>query len=154
MTVTLSVRAATHEDAELLLRWRNDPETRRASRCTSAVSPAEHFTWLSQTLRSPDRKLFIAEEAGVPVGTVRAHLSEGAWELSWTTAPAFRGRGLAKQMVALVAARIPGPIRAEVKTGNRASVRIAEHLGMTLERETDGILHFRTGWESRNSGTR
>ena len=63
-------------------------------------------------------------------------------ELSWTVAPDARGRGVGKRMVALAASQILAPIRAEVKSDNISSVRIAEHAGMVFEREVNGILHF------------
>jgi len=46
-------------------------------------------------------------------------------------------------MVALLAEQFTGPLRAEVKVGNPASVRIAEAAGMTVCGEADGIVHYR-----------
>ncbi len=143
MSETIRLRSATIRDADLLLEWRNDPETRKASHNTDEVQRDEHISWLSRTLDNRNRKLFVAEEGGVPVGTVRADFSEGAWELSWTTAPSARERGVAKRMVSLLAQQISEPIRAEVKVGNIASARIAEHAGMKFDRETEGVLHYR-----------
>jgi RimJ/RimL family protein N-acetyltransferase len=142
MNETIILRSATIQDADLLLEWRNDPETRKASHNTAKVQRDEHISWLSRTLNNPNRRLFVAEEDGVPVGTVRADLSEGVWELSWTVAPNARRRGVAKRMVALLAYQISDPIRAEVKAGNLASARIAEHAGMKFDREANGVLHY------------
>ena len=142
MSEPITLRLTTIQDADLLLEWRNDPETRKASHNTAEVQRDEHVTWLSRTLSNPNRRLFVAEEDGVPVGTARADLSEGVWELSWTVAPNARGRGVAKRMVALLASQISEPIRAEVKAGNLASVRIAEHAGMKFDREANGVLHY------------
>lgn len=129
----------------MLLEWRNDPETRRASHDCAEVLRDEHVSWLTETLSNLRRRLFIAQENGVAVGTVRADFADGAWEFSWTVAPNARGRGIAKQMVALLAHEISEPIRAKIKAGNSASVRVAEHAGMELFREIDGILHYRRG---------
>jgi len=145
MNETIILRPATIQDADLLLEWRNDPETRKASHNTAEVQRDEHISWLSRTLNNPNRRLFVAEEDGAPVGTVRAELSEGVWELSWTVSPLARGRGVGKRMVALLASQISAPIRAEVKAGNIASARIAEHTGMEFDRETNGVLHYRRG---------
>ena len=142
MSETISLRPATIQDADLLLKWRNDPETRKASHNTTVVQRDEHISWLSRTLSNPNRKLYVAEENGDAVGTVRADLSEGVWELSWTVSSSARGRGVAKRMVVDLANQISEPIRAEVKAGNMASIRIAEHAGMEFERETDGVLHY------------
>jgi len=139
----LTLRPATLLDSDLLLDWRNDAQTREASHNTAAVRTDEHVGWLSKTLEDPSRRLFVAEEAGCPVGTVRASLSDGVWELSWTVAPNARGRGLAKRMVAKLAQQISEPIRAEVKADNVASARIAEYAGMELDREAAGVLLYR-----------
>jgi RimJ/RimL family protein N-acetyltransferase len=64
-------------------------------------------------------------------------------ELSWTVAPSARGRGLGISMVQLLLAEVSGPVRAEVKPGNPASVRIAEAAGMRFDCEREGVLHFR-----------
>lgn len=142
---TLTLRPAALEDADRLLEWRNDPDTRSASHRSAPVLRDEHLAWLATTLADPDRRLYIAEEDGVPVGSVRADLRGGCFELSWTMAPSARGRGVAKRVVALLASRIAEPIWAEVKAGNLASARIAEHAGMRLDREVDGVLHYHRG---------
>jgi len=143
MSKSITLRLATVEDADLLLEWRNDPKTKQASHNTAEVQRDEHLSWLSRTLNSPYRKLLVAEENGAPVGTVRADFAEGVWELSWTVAPNVRGRGVAKQMVVLLASKIPEPIRAEVKAGNTASARIAEYVCMEFDREVDVVLHYK-----------
>ena len=142
MSKKITLRPATIEDADMLLDWRNDPETRKSSHSTLEVSKEEHVAWLSKTLGNANRKLLVAENNGAPVGTVRADFAEGVWELSWTVAPNSRGQGLAKLMVVLLASEISEPIRAEVKAINIASARIAEHAGMSFDREVEGILHY------------
>ncbi|MEM7358938.1 MAG: GNAT family N-acetyltransferase [Pseudomonadota bacterium] len=143
MSKTINLRPAAIRDADMLFEWRNDPETRAASHNTAEVQKNDHISWLTRTLSNPDRELYVADENGDPVGTVRADYSDGAWELSWSVSPLARGRGVAKRMVAALASQISEPIRAEVKTGNFASVRIAEHAGMEFEQETDGVLHYK-----------
>ena len=143
MNETITLRPATIEDADILLGWRNDPETRKASHNTTEVQRSDHVSWLSRTLGNPDRRLYVAEKNGDPVGTVRADFADGVWELSWSVSPRARGGGVAKRMVAVLANKISEPIRAEVKTGNTSSARIAEHAGMVFERKTDGIIHYK-----------
>ncbi len=65
------------------------------------------------------------------------------YELSWTVSPIMRGAGIGKVMVSLLADSINEPIRAEIKPGNLASIRIAEEAGMMLKREDNGVLHYR-----------
>src|ERR1700730_16644986 len=51
----LILRPASMADAPLLHAWRNDPQTRRASRRSDVVPWAEHEAWLLRVLASPDR---------------------------------------------------------------------------------------------------
>lgn len=145
MNEGVALRQATLQDADLLLKWRNDTSTRLASHNAAVIQEDAHLSWLRECLSNPNRKLLIAQENGVAVGTVRADYSNGEWQLSWTVAPDKRGRGVAKRMVALLAQQIVDPIRAEIRVGNSASVRIAEHAGMHFDKESAGILHFRRG---------
>jgi len=93
MNETITLRPATMVDADILLEWRNDPETRKASHNTVEVQMSDHVSWLSRTLGNPDRRLYIAEENGEPVGTVRADFADGVWELSWTVSPESKRTG-------------------------------------------------------------
>lgn len=96
-----AVRPATDADAELLLAWRNDEETRAWSRTPDPVDPAGHRAWLARVLADPDRRLYVAEHDGRPVGTVRFDRDgDGAWEVSITVAPEHRDRGLARRILA------------------------------------------------------
>jgi len=65
------------------------------------------------------------------------------YELSWTVSPTMRSSGIGKAMVSQLAKGIPESIRSEIKTGNIASIRIAEKAGMAFEREEKGVLHYR-----------
>jgi len=138
----VKLRSARMEDAELLLSWRNDPVTRSFSRNALPVDRTEHLEWLRRTLEDPARKLFIAEERGVPVGTVRADFDGRAHELSWTVAPEARGRSVGRRMVQLLVRRAGGPLRAQIKASNSASIRIAETAGMHLAGEREGMLQY------------
>ena len=142
MSNDIKLRPVKISDADLLLAWRNDPGTRSASHNTGEVSIENHIAWLSKTLENPNRRLLIAEKAGVPVGTVRADFGDDVWELSWTTASNARGQGVAKGMVKLLVQQMSEPIRAEIKPENIPSIRVAENAGMTFNREVDGVAHY------------
>jgi len=139
----LSLRPATLEDADMLLKWRNDEATRMASHSTDEVKLEKHIEWLRATLQNQNTQLYVAEENGISVGTVRADYDNGIYELSWTVSPEARGQGVGKRMVSLLASRIKEPIRAEVKKGNEASSKIAEFSGMKfIKEESNGVLHY------------
>ncbi len=122
-------RRATMLDLERLLQWRNDSFTRQNSINTEPVQRETHERWLKASLENRKRKLYIAEISGEPVGTVRLDQQESGWELSWTVAPAARGKGIGKRMVKEATNLITGNLTARVKDGNLASVRIAEYAG-------------------------
>ena len=152
MTVTL--RPAAEGDAERLLTWRNDPETRRRAFTTEEVSPDEHRAWLARRLADPATALFIAEDDGEPVGQVRLDREAGnVGVVSIAVAPEARGRGLASVLLDALAAH-PGlgvsRLRAEVKPDNERSLRAFVRSGyrevgrderaVVLERTLEGRL--------------
>ena len=135
--MTLKVRPATIQDAELLFGWRNDPQTRANSINTGDAPWEGHLHWLRASLKNPDRQLLVAERDGVPVGTVRI---DGGDELSWTVAPEHRGVGLGSEIVALVAKRGD---RAQIKCDNFASQRIAKRAGFVLWKDEPPLQEWR-----------
>lgn len=138
MKVTL--RLATANDEEVLLRWRNDPETVSACISASPVSSLTHKAWLANLLRDPSRRLFIACCDGAPAGTVRAELLDaGATELSWTVAPGMRGRGVGRAMVTMALRYLNATVVARIKDGNRASEKIAVSAGFVRTGSEGGV---------------
>lgn len=140
----LSLRKVTFEDWPLLLEWRNDEETRNNSHTTALVAEESHKNWLKHALGDSGKQLYIAEEDGIPVGTVRADFDEALndYLLSWTTSPDARGKGTGKRMVKTLVDLLNTRIRAEIKSGNTASVKIAEFAGLTLKKEDHRVLYF------------
>ena len=143
MPAVVALRLAALQDADLLLAWRNDPQTRSASHDNNEIALTQHLSWLTELLGDSSRRLFIAEQGGVAIGSVRADKgADGTTELSWTVAPDARGQGLGRRMLAALLEEICGPVRAEVKVGNLASMRIAESAGLRLICEEQGVLHY------------
>ncbi len=143
MKFIIKLRPVKIEDVDLLLEWRNNPETRKASKNTDRVKKNEHLSWLKASLNNNNRKLFIAEQNGFPVGTIRSDYKGGYYELSWTTAPDARGKRVGKHMVAKLAKQIFKPILATIKQGNKASIKIAEYAGLKYDQKKDGLLYYK-----------
>jgi RimJ/RimL family protein N-acetyltransferase len=135
-------RLAEFGDAGILLKWRNDPLTRKSSKNSSLITMKQHIRWLTASFKDKNRRINIVEYNKIPVGTIRTDYSEGFTELSWTVAPEARGQGIGKRMVMEFMRFVDGPVRAEIKVGNEASKRIAEGAGMKLDREEKGILYY------------
>ncbi|QUX97221.1 N-acetyltransferase [Marinomonas sp. CT5] len=143
MTISFQLRPANRNDAERLLVWRNDPQTRQASHHGEVISLEAHMAWLEKSLKSPDqRRLWVAEMNGKAVGTCRADRVENAWELSWTVAPESRGQGVAHQMLSQLMPLFNEPLSAQVKIGNIASVKVAERVGFVLDKQEQGVLFY------------
>jgi RimJ/RimL family protein N-acetyltransferase len=124
----LVVRTAVWTDSDRLLRWRNDPVTRRSSFQTDAVDEASHRAWFARRLKDPDCRLLIAEVAGVPVGQVRLDREGERATINIGIAPEARGRGHASAALA-DATRLAWQLGlthldAHVKTDNEASLRL------------------------------
>jgi RimJ/RimL family protein N-acetyltransferase len=134
------LRKVTIEDAKILLDWRNDPMTRAQSINGGEIKPEDHLVWLQKSLSNPDRFLFIAtDETGALFGNCRIdkELEDGReiYELSWTIAPEWRGKGLGKTMLGelLKETVLKGKrLKAVIKRDNVASAKIAERFGFRL----------------------
>jgi len=144
--MTLTLRPANQADAQLLFDWRNDPLTRRNSVDTSQVAWPDHVRWLSASLSRSDRRLLIAELGQKAIGTVRLDHAADRCTLSWTVAPAHRGRGIGKALVHRAIAEAGVAILfALIKDDNIASIRIAEACGFKRVSCSDGLALYRRG---------
>ncbi len=97
--MVLTWRQARMEDADLLWRWANDPETRRNSFNRSPIPYSEHLAWLEGRIRSAAVRLWIFSDHDGPVGQVRAEAAGAVVELHISVAPERRGRGHGKSML-------------------------------------------------------
>src|SRR4051812_37934193 len=100
--LNFSLRKVTKNDETLLFEWRNDEEARTNSRHTAPIGRHEHREWFKKTLQGDfaGRIFCIAELIdGTPIGVVRADLrNDDSFEISYTVAPNWRGKGVAKAM--------------------------------------------------------
>lgn len=141
----LTLRRATRDDCDLLWAWRNDPETRAQSHHSDPIPLDQHRVWLANALLNPARRLYIAIDNGVPIGTGRLDLTpEGGAMISITVAPDHRGRGYATPLVRALSAAVPHrPIDAEVKIHNARSCRTFERAGFHVLRRDDQLVTYR-----------
>lgn len=141
----VTLRRASSADAKLLYTWRNDPATRGNSLCHAPVLWETHLQWLETCLADSTRALYVAESSGEAVGTVRSDFDGKVYELSWTVAPDWRGRGLGLGMVRALIATLPlkSHYQAVVLHGNEASHRIALTLAMKVAERSDAGVVYR-----------
>lgn len=140
----MNLRKATFDDWKILLVWRNEQTTIANSLNNEIISENTHQNWLLAVLKDENRQLYLVEIEGNPIGTVRADYQskQNSYNLSWTLAPEYRGKGLASQMVKLLTETLNGRITAQIKKTNLSSIKIAESVGMSLKKEEDSILYF------------
>ena len=137
----IQLRDAQTEDAPLLWNWANDPKVRAASFSGQAISWDEHSDWMARKLREKNCRIWVAEENGCPLGTVRAHrTSEDRAELGITIAPELRGYGLAVWLIRKGVERTAemwglSASHALIKPENLSSIRAFEGAGF----EFDGL---------------
>jgi spore coat polysaccharide biosynthesis predicted glycosyltransferase SpsG/RimJ/RimL family protein N-acetyltransferase len=146
------VRPAAGSDAHRLHEWRNDPQTRAASRTQDPVPWEDHLRWLEASLRRDDRRLFVASDDAGDVGTIRwDREGQGEWEVSITVAPRRRGQRLAGALLAAgeraLAEAVPGreltAYLAVVHEENAASVRLFAAAGYLPELPADAAGYRR-----------
>ena len=136
------LRPANLEDESRLLMWRNDPVTRQASLTQHIIRKKEHSRWLRDSLANPNRKIYVAEKDGIPVGTFRVDSQADLLFLSWTIAPAWRHRGFGTEMVKTVEIEEHKALKAVIRKDNIPSTKLALHIGMSLQKEEDELLFF------------
>ncbi|BFM50704.1 GNAT family N-acetyltransferase [Marinomonas sp. THO17] len=133
------------EDADLLLEWRNDAVTRKASLSSEKVTQEGHLAWLQASLGNKDRRLWMAQVAGKRIGSGRADRQQEGWLLSWTIAPDMRGKGLAYPMLQAMLTGLTGPFFAQIKNDNLASIKVAQKAGFVCQETKEGVLYFARG---------
>ena len=150
----VTLRRAREDDGALLREWRNDADAVRFSATARPVSAEAHARWLAARLADEHTRLWIAEEAQVPVGQVRVDVAGGAGVVSIAVAAAARGRGVGQAMLLAAIQEIAREVaairlRALIHPDNAASLRAFERVGfrrapsdesgfVVMERRTPG----------------
>lgn len=92
----MELRCANMDDAELILKWRNDADTRRNSFSEKEITLEDHLKWFSGRLSDSGCHIFILENEEKAVGNIRLDIldDEGKiGEISYMVAPECRGQG-------------------------------------------------------------
>ena len=148
----ITLRKAENNDAKMLYKWANDPETRLASFSSDPIPWETHMQWFSKVLSSDTHQIYIAQdEHGVPVGQIRFKTKGAQATLSVVVAPESRGKGYGKNIVEAGAMHLftyleIHTIHAYVKPENAASAHLFTKTGFRQEEETEikgnPALHF------------
>lgn len=132
------IREAALTDAGFLLDLRNDELTRAMCKTHEPVERKTHIAWLTARLGRKTPDLYVAEINGVPVGTIRI---DAGMSLSYATAPAYRGKGYATEMLQWAHDKF-GVLIAEIYADNIPSIRAATKAGhnvVTMTRPLEDV---------------
>ena len=130
---------ATMADAEFLFAIRNDPVTRAMSRGEAPIDWQAHVQWPARMIDDSNCALYVAR-APAPVGSGRSDKRDGGAELSWTIAPAQRGKRLGTELLAQLIQRAPaGALVAHIKSDNAPSLALAARHQFAKRAAADGL---------------
>ena len=153
----LKPRLATLDDEALLLEWANDPATRGNAFSPEQISAETHAAWFRNRVgNKAECRLYIVETVDrTPIGSVRFERSGDEWEVHYSVAQHFRGRGLGRPALAAALADLAAEMRdatvfGHVKENNHASRRVFESLAFQeTSRAGDGTVTYRRRAESK-----
>ena len=142
-------RLVTHEDAEYLFKWRNDPHTIAMSLNSMPVTWDEHINWLRDALNNEKKLLILCYlKNSAPVGFVRFDVYYHYAEVSINLAPHCRAKGYAKKCLTAALERFKREfqsstlIKARIKIENEASKRLFTGVGFLYLRTQNDIAFF------------
>jgi RimJ/RimL family protein N-acetyltransferase len=145
-TAQIRLRAAGREDVVSYFNWVNDPEVRKSSIHTEAISWVSHQAWFEKKLNDSNSHLYVLEAAGLPVGQIRFDREGNEAKIDYSLDPLVRGRGWGSRLVALGSERMqetgPMPLRADVKRDNEASRSVFLSQGFALAESRDDMFVF------------
>jgi UDP-2,4-diacetamido-2,4,6-trideoxy-beta-L-altropyranose hydrolase len=140
MSVTapvVTLRTAAPDDCRPVWLWRNDEETRRASFDQAPIDFETHERWFRESLRNPNRKIYIIVSGDRAVGAVRLDLSGERGTVSIHLAPDCRGHGIGPLALRALCDLAFGPLGlvalgASVKADNRPSLSAFAKAGFAV----------------------
>lgn len=124
------LRKVKMQDAEKLLEWTNEEETRKNSFSKEPVAYENHIKWLEKKLEDTSCFFYILVQGKTDMGTVRVDVDpeRKTGIISYNIAKEHRGKGLGKKIIALIekAAQKEIPVHyleGSVKPSNKASAK-------------------------------
>lgn len=67
----ITLRPATMDDRDMVFGWRNNPFVLAHGSSHREVGWEEHQTWFAETISARNRRMFIIQEQGKPIGQIR-----------------------------------------------------------------------------------
>lgn len=146
----LRLRPVTPQDAELLFLWANDRTVREQSISTEPISWTEHTQWLEGVLGDSDRRLYLLEVNGHPVGQIRFDCQDATASVNISIEGEHRGEGLGELLIAMGTSRARKQLDVDrfvalIRPENRPSQQAFKSVGFqfTGREERGGITLLR-----------
>jgi UDP-4-amino-4,6-dideoxy-N-acetyl-beta-L-altrosamine N-acetyltransferase len=140
--MSVALRPITKADSGQLLAWRNSPAVSAFMYTDHLISPEEHAGWLQAAMTQADRRYWMIEDDGAPVGlanVVRIDPVNRRCEWAYYLGDAgVRGRGVGAAVEFLVLDHVFGALRlnklwCEVLIENEPVWRLHESFGFARE---------------------
>lgn len=137
------LRSIKESDLRLILNWRNDEKVRKNMYNDNLISYTEHVNWWNLINSSDDKKYFIYENSGIPLGVIGfTEIDKKNFKVNWNfySSPiAPVGTGSFMEFLALDYAfsilKI-NKVNCEVLAQNKSVIALHEKFGFKIE----GIL--------------
>ena len=100
--MNLFLRPANRDDAEIVLEWRNDKQTRENSFSKDVIDLDTHLKWFEGKLSDENCFLYILMDGDERVGQIRIDRMNNIGEVSYMIAPDQRGKGYGKHIIKLI----------------------------------------------------
>ena len=140
--MSLRLRLLAPEDSARVLAWRNSPQVSAYMYSDHQISQDEHDRWLTAALGAPDRRYWIIETGGAPVGLANlARIDTAAQRCEWAYylgEASTRGQGLGSRIEYIVLrhvfeARGLNKLWCEVLLENEGVWKLHESFGFVRE---------------------
>ena len=139
-TERLCLREITSDDAELIVKWRSEPDVYKYFKNSVKITKKDHLNWFENSYLENDLRtdyMAVLNETDIPVGVFGLIISEEnrkEAEVSYILGKEYIGRGYAGE--ALTGLALWAKEKRKIKTlvavihmDNTASLRFAENLG-------------------------
>lgn len=140
--MSVALRRVEPADSARLLAWRNSPEVAAYMYTDHPIPQAEHDRWFAAAMAAPDRRYWIIEMDGQPVGLANlARIDPAARGCEWAYylgEASTRGRGVGSQVEYIVLRHVfedlgLNKLWCEVLVENEAVWKLHESFGFVRE---------------------
>jgi len=118
----VTLRRANLTDRERVFEYNFASDVRAVSGSPTAVAYADHVRWYGRRIIDPASPIWIVEQYGEPIGTVRIDACNGVnARISIALAPGARGHGIGRRAIELACTKWCGAVVANIHESNARS---------------------------------